>query len=192
MITLTKNTGPADLTGVEVLRVGISWDTSTGMSGGILGRIKERMGSDLDLLAIGMSGASPVRYVGVDNLDPMRGAVVHSGDNTTGRGDGDDEIIDVTFSRIPPAIDALNFVVAAFKPGSSFARAKNVDFNIYDGTGGQFELVANAMPSLFSSNNIHQVLKASRAGSTWQMEVVEQAGNIRQGDTNSLLRFAMR
>lgn len=192
MITLTKDTGPADLTGVEKLRIGAAWDTSTGMSGGLIGRIKQKIGSDLDLVCIAMDGANPVRYVGVDNLDPMRGSVVHSGDNTTGRGEGDDEEIDVDFSKIPPNITELNFVIAAFKVGSSFNRAKNVEFNIYDGTGGQFDIVATTMPSLFSNHNIHKVLMASRVGSTWQMEVVEKAGTITQGDPNSLLRFAMR
>lgn len=192
MITLTKEMGPADLTGVDTLRVGAAWDTSTGMSGGFLGKLKERRGSDLDLIAIGMSGENPVRYIGLDNIDPLGGSVVHSGDNTTGRGDGDDETIDVKFARIPATITALYFVIAAFKRGSSFDRAKNVDFNVYDGTGGQFDLVANAMPTLFSSHNAHKVLRAFREGGTWQMEVVNQAGTIEQGDPNSLLRFAMR
>lgn len=192
MITLTKDTGPANLAGIEKLRIGVAWDTSTGMSGGLIGRIKKSIGSDLDLVCIALDGASPVRYVGVDNLDPMRGAVVHSGDNTTGKGEGDDEEIDVEFSKIPSNITELNFVIAAFKVGSSFSRAKNVEFNIYDGTGGQFDIVATAMPSLFSNHNIHKVLSAKRVGQTWEMEVVEKAGTITQGDPNSLLRFAMR
>lgn len=192
MIELTKETGPADLAGVDKLRVGVSWDTSTGMSGGLIGKLKQRMGSDLDLVCIGVAGSNPVRYVGIDNLDPMNGSVVHSGDNTTGRGDGDDEQIDVTFDRIPPNITELHFVIAAFKRGSSFDRAKNVTFNIYDGTGGQYDIVACAMPSLFSNNNIHKVLRAFRDGNTWQMEVDDRPGNISQGDPNSLLRFAIR
>lgn len=192
MITLTKETGPASLEGVTKLRVGAAWDTSTGMSGGILGRIKERRGSDLDLVCIGMAGNNPVRYVGLDNLDPMYGSVVHSGDNTTGRGDGDDETIDITFALVPDNITELHLVIAAFKRGSSFDRAKNVEFNIYDGTGGQFDIVAKTMPSLFSQHNAHKVLRAYRDGSSWQMEVDERPGTIQQGDPNALLRFAMR
>lgn len=192
MITLTKEAGPASLEGVEKLRIGAAWDTSTGMSGGLIGKIKQRIGSDLDLVCIGVAGNNPVRYVGIDNLDPMGGSVVHTGDNTTGRGEGDDEQIDVTFDKIPPNITELHFVIAAFKRGSSFDRAKNVEFNIYDGTGGQFDPVACTMPSLFGNHNAHKVLRAFRSDSHWEMEVEDRPGSITQGDPNSLLRFAIR
>lgn len=192
MITLTKETGPASLDGIDKIRIGAAWDTSTGMSGGLIGKFKQRMGSDLDLVCIGVAGQTPVRYVGIDNLDPMSGAVVHSGDNTTGRGEGDDEEITVDFAKIPSNITELHFVIAAFKRGSSFTRAKNVDFNIYDGTGGTFDKVAQTMPSLFSQHNIHKVLRAFRDGGHWEMEVLDQSGTITQGDPNALLRFAIR
>src|ERR1043166_8910426 len=72
-------------------------------------------------IAVAMQGTDPVRLAGLDSLDPMgNGSLVHSGDNQTGRGDGDDETVTVEFSRIPPQITSIVFVAAAFKKGSSF------------------------------------------------------------------------
>lgn len=190
---LKKGDEPANLAGITKMRVGLAWDTSTGMSGGIIGRIKERFGSDLDLIVIGANeNNKAVRYVGLDNLDPMNGAVVHSGDNTTGRGDGDDESVDIDLTKIPAPIHFLHIVAAAMKVGSSFKRAKNVDFNVYDGSDGEYSLVAQAMPELTSNKNIHQVLKLFRSGTTWKMDVPDAAGTIQQGDPEALMRFALR
>lgn len=190
---LKKGDEPANLAGVTKLRVGLAWDTSTGMSGGFIGRLKERMGSDLDLIVIGANeNNKAVRYVGLDNLDPMNGAIVHSGDNTTGKGDGDDESVDIDLTKIPAPIHFLHVVAAAMKVGSSFKRAKNVDFNVYDGSDGEYTLVAQAMPELTSSKNIHQVLKLFRSGNTWRMDVPDAAGTIQQGDPEALMRFALR
>lgn len=190
---LKKGDEPANLAGITKLRVGLAWDTSTGMSGGFIGRLKERMGSDLDLIVIGANeNNKAVRYVGLDNLDPMNGAIVHSGDNTTGKGDGDDESVDIDLAKIPAPIHFLHVVAAAMKVGSSFKRAKNVDFNVYDGSDGEYTLVAQAMPELTSSKNIHQVLKLFRSGNTWRMDVPDAAGTIQQGDPEALMRFALR
>lgn len=190
---LKKGDEPANLAGVTKLRVGLAWDTSTGMSGGFIGRLKERMGSDLDLIVIGANeNNKAVRYVGLDNLDPMNGAIVHSGDNTTGKGDGDDESVDIDLAKVPAPIHFLHVVAAAMKVGSSFKRAKNVDFNVYDGSDGEYTLVAQAMPELTSSKNIHQVLKLFRSGNTWRMDVPDAAGTIQQGDPEALMRFALR
>lgn len=202
MITLTKESGPADFAGVERVRIGGAWDTSTGMSGGFIGRLKERRGTDLDVVAILMSGDDPVRYCGLDNPDPLgNGSILHSGDNTTGRGDGDDETITLEFGRIPAVITSVYFTIMAFKRGSSFDSAKNVSFNIYDGTGGNFDKVAEIMPSLLGNHNAHKVARAYRSSGdvvdpgepdAWMFEVVNEKGTIQQGDSNSLLRFAMR
>lgn len=102
MITLKKEDGPADLDGVTHLSIGVSWDPTVGSSGGLMGKLKQKKGTDLDLIAIAMQGADPVRLAGLDSLDPLgNGSLVHSGDNQTGKGDGDDETVTVDFARIP-------------------------------------------------------------------------------------------
>src|SRR5690606_13928977 len=129
MITLKKEDGAADLAGMTKLSVGVSWDPSAGASGGALGWARRKKGVDLDLIAILMQGAEPVRFAGLDSLDPLgNGAVAHSGDEQTGAASGDDETVQVTFADVPDAIDSIIFVAAAFKKGSSFDKANNISF----------------------------------------------------------------
>jgi len=191
MITLTKDMGAADLGGVTHLKIGVSWDTTAGSSGGLLGKIKKKAGTDLDLIAVAMNGDNPVRLAGLDSLDPMNGSVLHSGDNQTGHGEGDDEIVTLDFAKMPAPVTSVVFLAAAFKKGSSFQKARNISFKVYDGTGGSDALVADIWPSLMSRHNGCAIAKAVRGpGDVWSLEVLEYFGPITQGDEFSLLRFA--
>lgn len=191
MITLTKEDGPADLDGVTHLSIGVSWDPTSGSSGGVLGSLRRKQGTDLDLIAIAMAGGDPVRLAGLDSLDPMgNGSLLHSGDNQTGKGDGDDETVTVEFSRIPQNITSIVFIAAAYKKGSSFQKARNISFKVYDATGGSSQQVADIWPSLLSADNGCAVAKALRVGAGWKLEVINTTGKIKQGDEHALMRFA--
>ncbi|CAM5686697.1 hypothetical protein STENM327S_04122 [Streptomyces tendae] len=119
------------------------------------------------------------------------GSLLHSGDNQTGHGDGDDETVTVEFARLPSAITSIVFVAAAYKKGSSFQKARNISFEVYDATGGSTEQVADIWPSLLSQDNGCAVAKAVRAGGGWKLEVVNETGKIKQGDEHALMRFAV-
>ncbi len=83
MITLTKEDGPADLGGVTHLSIGASWDPTVGSSGGLMGKIRQKAGTDLDLIAIALQGGGPVAAGRTGLLDPLGGgSLVHSGDNS--------------------------------------------------------------------------------------------------------------
>ncbi|WP_042402679.1 TerD family protein [Streptacidiphilus carbonis] len=192
MITLTKEDGPADLTGVTHLSIGASWDASSGSSGGLAGIVRRKVGVDLDLIAIAMQGADPVRLAGLDSRDPLgNGSLVHSGDNQTGKGDGDDETVTVDFAKIPGNVTSIVFVAAAFKKGTSFQKARNISFKVYDATGGSSQQVADIWPSLLSTDNGCAVAKAFRVGNTWKLEVINTTGKIKQADETALMRFAI-
>jgi tellurium resistance protein TerZ len=192
MITLKKEDGAADLNGITKLTVGVSWDPSSGTSGGAIGLLRRKRGVDLDLIAVLMQGAEPVRFAGLDSLDPMgNGSVQHTGDEQTGAASGDDESVHVTFAEVPGAIDSIVFVAAAFKKGSSFEKANNISFKVYDATGGSAEQVADIWPSLLGNDNANAVARAFRSGTGWQLEVLNRKGQIKQGDKQALLRFAM-
>ncbi|MEU0544987.1 TerD family protein [Nocardia sp. NPDC005978] len=192
MITLRKEDGAADLGGITKLSVGVSWDPSAGSSGGVLGIARRKRGVDLDLIAILMQGAEPVRFAGLDSLDPLgNGAVLHTGDEQTGAASGDDETVHVTFANVPTAIDSIIFVAAAFKKGSSFEKANNISFKIYDATGGSTQQVADIWPSLLGTDNANAIARAFRNGPDWQLEVLDRKGKIKQGDMQALLRFGL-
>ncbi|MFF4727190.1 TerD family protein [Streptomyces mirabilis] len=192
MITLTKEDGPADLDGVTHLSIGVSWDPTAGSSGGVMGVLRRKTGTDLDLIAIAMQGTDPVRLAGLDSLDPMgNGSLVHSGDNQTGRGEGDDETLTVEFARIPSNITSIVFIAAAFKKGSSFQKARNISFKVYDATGGTTQQVADIWPSMLTQDNGCAVAKAVRVDGSWKLEVINVTGKIKQGDEHALMRFAV-
>ncbi|MFF4603442.1 TerD family protein [Streptomyces sp. NPDC001339] len=192
MITLTKEDGPADLDGVTHMSIGVSWDPTAGSKGGLIGKLKRKTGTDLDLIAIALQGEDPVRLAGLDSLDPMgNGSLLHSGDNQTGHGDGDDETVTVEFAKIPPNITSLVFVAAAYKKGSSFQDARNISFKVYDATGGSSQQVADIWPSLLTNDNGCAVAKAIRVGAGWKLQVINETGKIKQGDEHALMRFAI-
>jgi stress response protein SCP2 len=188
-IMLTKDMGAADLAGVTNMAIGAAWDTSTGGSGRFLGAIKSRVGVDLDNVAIAMQGDQPVVYIGLDNEDPLEGSIVSSGDEHTGKSAGDDETITVDFLKVPAEITSILFTVAAFKKGTDFSKAKNVQISVYDNTpGSPSSKVATIRPSLLGTGNLIVVAKAVRGATSWSLEVVNQDKRITQGDFRSLLR----
>jgi stress response protein SCP2 len=157
-----------------------------------MGKLRRKTGTDLDLIAIAMQGAEPVRLAGLDSLDPLgNGSLLHSGDNQTGHGDGDDETVTVEFAGVPSNITSIVFVAAAYKKNSSFQKARNISFKVYDATGGRPQQVADIWPSLLSADNGCAVAKAIRVGGSWKLEVINEAGKIKQGDERALMRFAV-
>lgn len=186
---LTKDMDAADLAGVTHMAIGAAWDTSTGGSGRWMGAIKQHVGIDLDNVAILMQGDEPVVYVGLDNQDPVGGSVVSSGDEHTGKSEGDDETITVDFAKVPAEITSILFTVAAFKKGTDFSKAKNVQVSVYDNTPGTpSSKVATIRPSLLGTGNLIVVAKAVRGVTSWSLEVVNIDRRITQGEFRSLLR----
>lgn len=190
-IVMTKGTetGTADLTGVTHFSVGAAWDTSTGGSGRFLGAIKQRIGTDLDNIAILMQAGEPVVYVGLDNEDPLGGSVTSTGDEHTGKSAGDDETISVDFAKVPPEIDAILFTVCAYKKKTDFSNAKNVMVSVYDNTpGSPSAKVATIRPSLLGTGNMIIVAKATRGTASWSLEVINEHKRFTQGDFRAMLR----
>lgn len=192
MLTLSKENGPAEMAGIQKLELGISWDPSSAGYSGFLGRLSRKAGTDLDLVAVLMNGNEAVRFAGIDQLDPLKdGSVVHSGDNQTGAGEGDDETLTLDLTRISPNVTSIVFVAAAFKHGSSFQRADAVSFKVYDSTGGSKDQVADIWPALRATGNACAIAKAvRRADGIWELTVLNILGKVTQGNRDSLMKFA--
>lgn len=193
MLTLSKSDGAAQLDGMTKLEVGVSWDTTGGGNPGVFGRLMRSIGTDLDLIAIVVNkDGQPVRFAGLDQLDPLKdGTLSHSGDNQTGRGEGDDETVTAQLDRMSGNAETIVFVAAAFKRGSSFGRAANVSFKVYDSSDGVKTQVADIWPSLTDAGNACAVAKAYRSNGSWELTVLNIMGNITQGDRSSLLKFGL-
>ena len=91
---------------MKLALVGLGWDTN-----------RYDGGKDFDLDAsaflLGENGKllRDEDFVFYNNLNGRDGAVVHTGDNLTGDGDGDDEVIMIDFTKIPSEIKKIAICV---------------------------------------------------------------------------------
>ncbi|MFJ8488403.1 TerD family protein [Streptomyces sp. NPDC094038] len=69
-------------------------------------------------------------------LSILGGAVKHSGDNLTGEGGGDDEVIVVDLGRIPPEVTGLVFTVNSFS-GQKFTEVAKAYCRLLDAATGE-------------------------------------------------------
>jgi tellurium resistance protein TerD len=91
---------------MKLALVGLGWDTN-----------RYDGGNDFDLDAsaflLGEDGKliKAEDFVFYNNLSARNGAVVHTGDNLTGEGEGDDEVIMIDFTKIPSEIKKIAICV---------------------------------------------------------------------------------
>ena len=200
---MTTNTIPSlskdDVASINgKIRIGAAWDTSTRGHGGILGRISKKAGADLDAVAVMFEDGEPVRMAGIGNNDPLKnGSVLHSGDNQTGKGEGDDETIDIDLGSVDSEVDKIVVMVAAFKESNArvgdqgFQGAENVEFTVYDLDSGRPEKAFRIRPSLMGRENCVIVATLKRAGYGWEMRKANAKVHVKHGDRDALLRAAI-
>ncbi|WP_297522699.1 TerD family protein [uncultured Clostridium sp.] len=100
---------------ISKLNVGLGWDTE----------------ADLDVHAILYNkDGKPLSRVCFTNLNDR--GVTLSGDNTTGKGDGDDEIIFIDINTLDKEVATLGIYVKVFTPFSTFKNVKGSFIRLYD------------------------------------------------------------
>jgi len=116
------------------LHVGLGWDPVK-KGGGLLGKVFGGGGSDsidLDASMILVDGNKRVLdSVWFRQLSSRDGSVKHSGDNLTGDGDGDDEVIRVDLTRVPQEVAHLVVTVNSFR-GQTFNEVDNAFCRLVD------------------------------------------------------------
>lgn len=107
--------------GLTRIMCGLGWDVAKRSGGGLFGMFGNGSNADYDLDAsifcLDASGKlthkDDIIYFG--NLRHPSGAICHQGDNLTGAGDGDDEVIIVDLKNIPVRISKLVFTVNIYQ-----------------------------------------------------------------------------
>lgn len=101
-INLQKGQRVALNNSMKMALVGLGWDTN---------RYDGGFDFDLDASAfmLGANGkiACDEDFVFYNNLSGRNGAVKHIGDNLTGEGDGDDEVIVIDFTKVPEDVQRI-------------------------------------------------------------------------------------
>lgn len=115
MIELTKGQQlpltDADGKQVTRLRMGVGWDKERLAGAAASGRPDV----DLDASAVQFSGDQLFDLAFYNNLRTRDGSVVHLGDNQTGRGDGDDEVITVDLPAVYGKVDTIVLLVSSYQ-----------------------------------------------------------------------------
>jgi len=92
------------------LRMGVGWDkdpTAGAIASG-------RADVDLDATAVQFAGGELFDIAFYNNLATRDGSVVHQGDNLTGSGEGDDEVIAIDLDRVYGRVDRIVFLVSSY------------------------------------------------------------------------------
>ena len=127
--------------GAKLSRVfmGLGWDAkeSKGFLSSLFGSTED---IDLDASCLIFDGANVLlEAIFYNNLRGLNGLVVHTGDNLTGAGDGDDEVIKVNLGSLPPEVKTMVFIVSSYK-GQTFDKIANAYCRVVDEASGK-ELV---------------------------------------------------
>ncbi len=121
------NLQKADGTNLGRIFMGLGWDAAgTGFLGMGSGSI------DLDAsCALFDANKTLVDTVSFSHLRSNDGSILHTGDNLTGAGDGDDEVINVDLNTVPTNVQSIVFTINSFQ-GQTFDKVKNCYARLVD------------------------------------------------------------
>lgn len=124
-VSLRKDGGVA----LTMVRMGLGWDPveKRGMFG------SRAIDIDLDASAVLFADHQIVDVCYYGQLRSKDGSIWHGGDNLTGEGDGDDEVLHVDLTRVPPYITTVLFIVTSYK-GQTFEQVQNAFCRLIDAT----------------------------------------------------------
>ncbi|MCP9274114.1 TerD family protein [Mycolicibacterium arenosum] len=164
-VSLTKQA--PNLTAVLV---GLGWD------------IRTTTGTDFDLDASALATGetkkvlSDSHFVFFNNLRSPEGSIEHTGDNKTGEGEGDDEVIKVDLAGTPPTITNIFFPVSiheADSRGQSFGQVQNAYIRVVDQANGS-ELARYDLSEDASTETAMVFGELYRAGDEWKFRAIGQ------------------
>ena len=163
-VSLTK-----DNPGLIRVIVGLGWDTNKYDGGAPF---------DLDAAAFLLDSNGKVRadsdFVFYNNLIHPSEAVKHTGDNLTGEGEGDDEVIIVNLTRIPESVCRIAFTVTIYdaeERKQNFGQVSNAYIHIVDSATNE-ELIRYDLGEDFSVETAVVVGELYRHNGEWKFNAI--------------------
>ncbi|AJX13985.1 MULTISPECIES: TerD family protein [Burkholderia] len=163
--------------GLTKILVGLGWDP----------RATDGTEFDLDASAFLLGANGKVRgdadFIFYNQLKSPDGSVEHTGDNRTGAGDGDDEVIKVDLSRVPADVDKVAFTVTIHDADArkqNFGQVSNSFIRIVNETNGA-EVVRYDLAEDASVETAMIFAELYRHNNEWKFRAVGQgyAGGLR-------------
>ncbi|MFI1091069.1 TerD family protein [Streptomyces sp. NPDC020917] len=164
-VSLTKEA--PNLTAVVV---GLGWDART------------TTGSDFDLDASALltndqgKVLSDQHFVFFNNLRSPDGSVEHTGDNLTGEGEGDDEVINVNLAGVPASVAKIVFPVSIYDAETrqqSFGQVRNAYIRVVNAADNR-ELARYDLTEDASTETAMVFGELYRHGTEWKFRAIGQ------------------
>jgi tellurium resistance protein TerD len=164
-ISLTK-----EAPGLTAVTVGLGWDVRT------------TTGKDFDLdasaIAVKTDGkvVSDGHFVFFNNKSAPDQSIVHTGDNLTGQGEGDDEQINVNLAALPADCDKVVFPVSIYDADNrqqNFGQVRNAYIRVVNQAGGA-EIARYDLSEDAATETAMVFGELYRNGAEWKFRAVGQ------------------
>lgn len=153
--------------GLTKVKVGLGWDTNK-----YDGNDEFDLDASIFLLEGNGKVSGPEGFVFYNNATGGNGSVVHSGDNLTGAGDGDDEVVDIDLAAVPASIEKVTFSVTihdAEARGQNFGMVSNAFIRVFTDSE---ELIRYDLGEDFSIETALVVGELYRHSGEWKFAAV--------------------
>ncbi len=174
-ISLTKIAGAA----LQNVVIACGWDAN---------RKKGGKSYDLDVSAVGLDASGEVPniddptdagyqewFIYANHRKDSRGSVVFMGDNRTGEGEGDDELIEVALTRVPVEIERIVFAVVIWQAdqrgGQRFGDVDNSFIRVFDKSTGN-EFARYNLGADFAEETLVMFGELYRRGEEWKFRAL--------------------
>lgn len=172
-ISLTKggNVSLSRMTSnLQKILIGLGWDARS--------TVGASFDLDASLFMVGASGKvlSDEHFIFYNQPKSPCGSVEHTGDNSTGAGDGDDESMTAELNRIPPEVQRLIVTVTihdATARRQNFGQVSNAFVRIVN-TQGDVELARFDLTEDYSTETALVFGEIYRHGAEWKFKAVGQ------------------
>lgn len=149
--------------------IGLGWDTNESSTGTAF---------DLDasvfILGENKKVISDAHFIFYNNLNSPDNAVIHTGDNLTGDGDGDDEQIKIDLTKINPTVKEICIVVTIHEAETrkqNFGQVRNSYIRIVDDSNN-VELVKYELDEDFSIETAVEFGRIYNREGQWKFEAI--------------------
>ena len=167
LVKAAADSGIANAAALTKLMVGLGWDVNRYDGGAAF---------DLDAAAFLLKGDGKVRSSDdfIFYNQKVGPGVEHMGDNRTGDGEGDDEVINVDLANVPADVERISFTVTidqAEEKHQNFGMVENSYIRICDAVSGT-ELIRYDLGEDFSVETAVVVADLYKHGGEWKFNAI--------------------
>ncbi len=156
--------------GLSDVAIGLGWDI----------RATDGAAYDLDASAFVLAASGKVRndgdFIFYGNKKSIDGSIEHLGDNITGAGDGDDEVIEIKLHKVPSGVEKIAICVTIYEADArhqNFGQVSRAFIRVVNKTDNR-ELARYDLSEDGSTESALIFGEIYRSGSDWKFRAVGQ------------------